>query len=66
MFLSPRDLPNPEIKPRSPALQADSLPAEPQEKPKIFKSKFLRTFGKSILNHLQPIIQDVPEVLSHL
>ena len=26
-------LPNPGIKPRSPALQADSLPAEPQEKP---------------------------------
>ena len=28
------DLPNPEIKPRSPALQADSLPAEPPGKPK--------------------------------
>ena len=25
------DLPNPGIEPRSPALQADSLPAEPQE-----------------------------------
>ena len=25
-----RDLPNPGIKPRSPTLQADSLPAEPQ------------------------------------
>ena len=24
-----RDLPNPEIKPRSPALQADALPSEP-------------------------------------
>ena len=32
-FLSPGDLPNPRIKPRSPALQADSLPAEPQGKP---------------------------------
>ena len=31
-FLSPRDLPNPGIKPRSPALRADSLPAEPQGK----------------------------------
>ena len=30
----PGDLPNLWIKPRSPALQADSLPAEPQEKPK--------------------------------
>ena len=31
-FPSPGDLPNPEIKPRSPALQADSFPAEPQGK----------------------------------
>ena len=30
-FLSPGDLPNPGIKPRSPALQADSLPSEPPE-----------------------------------
>ena len=29
-FPSPGDLPNPGIKPRSPALQADSLPSEPQ------------------------------------
>ena len=29
---SPGDLPNPEIKPKSPALQADSLPMEPQGK----------------------------------
>ena len=33
-FPSPRDLPNPGTEPRSPALQADSLPAEPQGKPK--------------------------------
>ena len=33
-FPSPGDLPNPGIKPRSPTLQGDSLPAEPQEKPK--------------------------------
>ena len=33
-FPSPGDLPNPGIKPRSPALRADSLPAEPQGKPK--------------------------------
>ena len=31
---SPRDLPNPGIKPRSPTLQVDSLPAEPARKPK--------------------------------
>ena len=29
-FPSPRDLPNRGIKPRSPVLQVDSLPAEPQ------------------------------------
>ena len=32
-FLPPGDLPNSGIKPRSPTLQADSLPAEPQGKP---------------------------------
>ena len=32
-FPSPGDLPNPGIEPRSPTLQADSLPAEPQGKP---------------------------------
>ena len=32
-FSSPGDLPNREIKPRSAALQVDSLPAEPQGKP---------------------------------
>ena len=33
-FPSPGDLPNPGIEPRSPSLQSDSLPAEPQGKPK--------------------------------
>ena len=33
-FPSPGDLPNPGIKLRTPTLQADSLPAEPQGKPK--------------------------------
>ena len=32
-FPSPGDLPNPGTEPRSPALQADSFPAEPQGKP---------------------------------
>ena len=32
-FPSPGDLPNPGIKPRSPALQVDSLPSEPSGKP---------------------------------
>ena len=34
-FPSSGDLPNPEIEPRSPALQADSLPSEPLGKLKI-------------------------------
>ena len=34
-FPSPRDLPNPGIEVGSPALQADSLPVEPQWKPSI-------------------------------
>ena len=33
-FPSPGDLPNPGIVPRSPVLQVDSLPAEPQGKPR--------------------------------
>ena len=33
-FPSPGNLPNPGIEPRSPTLQADSLPAEPPGKPK--------------------------------
>ena len=32
-FPSPGDLPDPEIKPGSPTLQADSLPSEPPGKP---------------------------------
>ena len=34
-FPSPRDLPDPGIKPVSPALQADSLPSEPPGKPSV-------------------------------
>ena len=34
-FPSPGDLPNPGIKPKSPALQADSLWSEPSGKPPV-------------------------------
>ena len=34
LFLLQGNLPDPRIKPRSPTLQAESLPAEPQGKPK--------------------------------
>ena len=37
-FPSPGDLPNPGIKARSPALQADSLRSEPPEKPKFVRA----------------------------
>ena len=40
-FPSPADLPNPGIEPGSPALQADSLPAELSEKPQ-YEGKWQR------------------------
>ena len=40
-----RDLPNTGIEPKSPAVQADSLPAEPQGKPILVEaSKFSVTY----------------------
>ena len=39
LFPSPRDLPNPGIEPRSPALQEDSLPTEPPGKHKNYWSE---------------------------
>ena len=44
---SSRDLPNPGIEPRSPTLQADSLPSQPPGKPK--------STGLGSLTHLQGI-----------
>jgi len=35
-FPSPGDLPDPEVKPSTPALQADSLPLSPQGSPEPF------------------------------
>ena len=40
-FPSPGDLPDPGIKPRSPSLQADSLPAEPPGKPSYVSGPIL-------------------------
>ena len=48
-FPSPGDLPNPRIKPRSPALQADSLPSEPPGKP--CSQRYLR-FGPCPKTHM--------------
>ena len=44
-FPSPGDLPNPVIEPRSPAFQVDSLPAEPQGKPKQGKDNLILKRG---------------------
>ena len=41
----PRDLPNPGIEPRSPSLQEDSLPAEPQGKPDLISEIRLSRAG---------------------
>ena len=38
-FPPPGDLPKPRIEPESPALQADSLPAEPSGKPLLVNGK---------------------------
>jgi len=43
-FPSPGDLPNPGIKPRSPALQVDSLPAEPPGKPQHSANFFYKVY----------------------
>ena len=44
-FPSAGDLPNPGIEPRSPALQADSLPAEPPGKPRTSSSPLFLLSG---------------------
>ena len=50
-FPSPGDLPKPGIKPRSPTLQADSLPAEPQGKPKNTGAGSLSLLQHIFLTH---------------
>ena len=45
LFPSPGDLPDPGIKPGSPALQADSLPSELPEKPLINSSQFFCVYN---------------------
>ena len=52
-FPSPGDLPNPGIEPRSPTLQVDSLPAEPQEKLREFKEDISTGVGIFCGNHLR-------------
>ena len=48
-FPSPVDLPDPGIEPRSPALQADSLPSEPPGKPGLEVWEWMHTHGGDAL-----------------
>ena len=57
-FPSPGDLPNPGIESRSPAWQADSLPAKPQGKPKNTGVGSL-----SLLQWIFPILESNPDLL---
>ena len=50
-FPSPVDLPNPGIKPRSPTLKTDSLPAEPPGKPKNTEADRLSLLQGIFLTH---------------
>ena len=47
-FPSPGDFPNPGIEPRSPALQADSLPSEPRVKP-VLEYRKLNAVSSEVL-----------------
>ena len=53
-FPSPRDLPDPGIKPESPALQANSLPSEPPGKP-----SYKRNHTVNILYLLQHYVYEI-------
>ena len=79
LFPFPGDLPNPGIEPRSPALQPDSLTAEPQGKPKstgvgrlsLLQGIFLtQESNRSLLNFrrifYQLSYQGSPDMLSYV
>ena len=44
-FTSLGDIPDPEMEPGSPALQADSLPSEPLGKPKMGQTTMLKSIS---------------------
>ena len=52
-FLTPEDLPDPGIEPRSPALQAGPLPSEPARKPReTFYSQSLKRLNLPLLDRM--------------
>ena len=66
-YSSPGDLPDPGIKPRSPTLQEDSLPAEPQEKPRVsYHPEFAQTHVRWVGDAIQPSHPLLPLLLSPL
>ena len=65
-FRSPGGLPNPEIEPGSPALQADSLPSEPPEKPPTYPTSLLHVHLPSNPNDTYLVTDAKVSVLSHL
>ena len=73
-FPSPGDIPNPGIEPRSPTLQVDSLPAEPQGKPKntgmgslsLLQQVFLTQESNQGLLHCRRILYQLSNQGSHL
>ena len=50
-FPSPGEFPNPGIKLRSPALQADSLPAKPQGKPSYYLGRWEKDYFSNVFHH---------------
>ena len=52
LFPSPGDLPKPEIEPRSPALQADSLPSGSRGKPRYSLEELMLKLGLQYFGHL--------------
>ena len=60
-FPSPGDIPNPGIEPKSPVLQANSLPSEPPGKPQLVSTD---SFISSTLPYKQPQ-QDTPVLLQY-
>jgi len=62
-FPTPGDLPNSGIKPRSPALQADSLLSEPPGKPRINSYRLLYMKYKNIRDLLYSTGKDIPYLI---
>ena len=60
LFSPPGNLPNPGIEPRSPTLQADTLPSEPPGKPCVDHSKLWKILkDMGILDHLTCLLRNL-------